>query len=266
MLSPISIRNAGIAFGTTLGAALLLIAGSVQGEPRMALSEDVWDFGNITATYPVSHVFKVKNTGDQPLVIEQVTAGCGCTTTALGQHTINPGNEVPLGLTFNSATLAPGTSAEKTVTITCNDPQAPSKVVSIRAGLSYQGVTGIGIEPKWVQLEKREWKRAVWKKVILTNQFAGPIEVQVLDVAGAVTLGKLTQTRIPSNGRAELRLLVNGPKLAGARSTLPSVGNSVTLAITTERRRERVTLPVAASTERTKTQAVLGDHSSREKD
>lgn len=252
MSNPIRIRRLGIAPVAILGASLLLVAGNVCAAPKLVLSEDLWNFGNITATYPVGHVFKVKNSGDQPLVIEQVTAECGCTTPTLSQHTIDPGKEIPLGLVFDPATLAPGMSTQKSVTITSNDPAASAKVVSIKASLSYQGVAGVGIEPKWIQLEKREGRRAVWKRVVLTNQLAGAVGVKVLEAAGAVTEARLSKTRIPSNGRAELRLLVNGPKLARKGFNRPSTGHSVTLAITTERREENVTLPVATFNEDSK--------------
>jgi hypothetical protein len=265
MSSPIKIRRRRFSLKATLGMALFLLAGGARGEPRIVLSEDLWDFGNITATYPVGHVFKVKNVGDQPLVIDHISAGCGCTTTTLSQNTIDPGKEVLLGLTFNSATLAPGTSAEKSLTITCNDPQTPAKVVRIKAGLSYQGAAGIGIEPKWIRLEKREGKRAVWKKVVLTNQHTAAVEVKVLEAAGAITQARLTQNRIPSNGSTELRLLVNRQKLTGTDPLMTSAGNSVTLAFITERREERVTLPAAMPNEGPKTQAARGDQPRRGK-
>lgn len=244
---------------------LLLYAGSVRGGPKIAFSEEVWDFGHITATYPVGHVFRVKNAGDQPLRIEQVTAGCGCTTTTLSENTVEPGKEISLYLTFDSAILAPGVATEKTVTVISNDSQASPKVVSIKAGLSYQGVAGIGIEPKWIQLEKKDVQGTVWKKVVLTNQLAAPVEVKILEATGAIAQAKLTQNRIPSNGRAELRLLVNSRKLTATDPVTLSAGNSVTLAFTTERREERVTLPVATPAAGPKVQVSGGDHVRRER-
>jgi hypothetical protein len=258
-------RGPGLAWSALLLTTILLLTRSAQGEPKIAFSEDLWDFGNITATYQVGHVFKVKNVGDKPLKIEQVATSCGCTATALNKNTIEPGQEVLLGLTFNAATLAPGMTTEKTLTVTSNDPQESSKMISFKAGLSFQGVAGIGIEPKWIQLGKGEGKRTVWKKVILTNQLAAPIEVRILEAAGGVTRAKLTKNRIPSNGRAVLWLLVNGQKLTGGEPVKPPEGHSVTLAFTTERREERVTLPVATPNGSSTTQAPGGDHQRRER-
>jgi len=232
-----------------LTGIMLLGAGAALCGPKIALSEEQWDFGKITAAYSVGHVFRLKNAGDEPLTIEQVLTSCGCTTTSLEEKTIAPGQEISLRLTFNPSVLTPGMTTEKTVTILSNDPQESTKMLSVKAGLSSQGVAGVGIEPKWIRVGKEEEKRAVWKKVVINNQLGEPIAVRILGTSGAATQARLAPTRIPSGGRAELKLLVDCKMLDFADPNQTSGGNSVTLAFTTERREERVTLPVAISGE-----------------
>lgn len=45
----------------------------------IAFSEKVFDFGDIQDSEEVTHTFKFINKGDAPLLIQDVSAGCGCT-------------------------------------------------------------------------------------------------------------------------------------------------------------------------------------------
>lgn len=79
-----------------LVSAVAIGAASMAG-PALEVVPAVVDFGRRTTndmTYPFT--FTLKNSGDEPLVIESVRAGCGCTKVDLPEKQIAPGAEVVL--------------------------------------------------------------------------------------------------------------------------------------------------------------------------
>ncbi len=71
-------------------------------------------FGKIKQNVPVTYVFELKNKGKKPLIIEQATAQCGCTTPEYSKKPILKNKVSPIKVTFNAAN--PGTFT-KTVTV-----------------------------------------------------------------------------------------------------------------------------------------------------
>ena len=58
--------------------------------------------------------FTLKNTSSKPLIIEQATAQCGCTTPEYSKAPILKGKSTPIKVTYNAANAGPFT---KTVTV-----------------------------------------------------------------------------------------------------------------------------------------------------
>lgn len=88
----------------------------------MDFNERIHDFGKVAPETEVSYVFKVMNTGDKPLVIEDAKASCGCTVPKKPTEPIAPGEEGELEVSFKSK---PGQFGQqnKTVTVTANVPE-----------------------------------------------------------------------------------------------------------------------------------------------
>ena len=99
----------------------LAIAGTVCAAPEVHVEEPVYDFGSILEGFAVSHAFIIQNTGDETLVIERVTATCGCTTTALATNRLAPGESVELEVLVDTAGF--GGRISKSITVYTNDPE-----------------------------------------------------------------------------------------------------------------------------------------------
>lgn len=85
-------------------------------------AETEFDFGTIEQGKPVKHVYKFKNTGSEPLIINSAKGSCGCTVPSWPQEPIAPGKEGAITVEFDSK----GKSGiqNKKVTITANtNPQ-----------------------------------------------------------------------------------------------------------------------------------------------
>ncbi|MDX2285606.1 MAG: DUF1573 domain-containing protein [Bacteroidia bacterium] len=79
-----------------------------------------YDYGKVEAGKTVTYVYKVKNTGSNPLKLTRVKASCGCTTPEWSKDPIPPGGEGFVKASFNT-TGRSGYQA-KTITVTGNFP------------------------------------------------------------------------------------------------------------------------------------------------
>lgn len=92
-------------------------------KPVISFVSRGFDFGNIKEeTGKVTHDFVFTNTGKVPLVIQQVTASCGCTTPSWTKQPIAPGAKGKITVTY-SATGRPGTFT-KTITVNNNSTES----------------------------------------------------------------------------------------------------------------------------------------------
>lgn len=83
----------------------------------MKFAKETHDFGKIEQGKPVTHVFEFKNTGADPVVINDAQASCGCTKPNWTREPIMPGKTGTVSATFNAAAAGQFT---KTVTVTSN--------------------------------------------------------------------------------------------------------------------------------------------------
>lgn len=81
-------------------------------------AEEIFNFGDITEGDKVTHEFKFKNTGKNPLVIRGAKASCGCTIPSYSKEPIMPGKEGVISVVFNSE--GKGGVQHKAVHVTAN--------------------------------------------------------------------------------------------------------------------------------------------------
>ena len=77
------------------------------------------DMGNVKKGQVVEIKFRFRNTGNKPLVISDVTAGCGCTIPEKPKEPFAPGKEGVIRAKFDSQNQQPGEHT-KYVTATAN--------------------------------------------------------------------------------------------------------------------------------------------------
>lgn len=85
------------------------------------------DYGKFTEDTPQTYVFKFTNTGDQPLVIHQAFASCGCTVPTYTKESIAPGKSGELKVIYNGKGKLPG-RFKKTVSVRSNATNALVRV------------------------------------------------------------------------------------------------------------------------------------------
>ena len=93
-----------------------------QKLPKITFAEKgIYDFGDITEGDTVEHSFAFTNTGEFPLVINNITASCGCTTPEWPREPVAPGAKSSIRVRFNSRGKVG--QQNKTITVFANtDP------------------------------------------------------------------------------------------------------------------------------------------------
>jgi hypothetical protein len=100
--------------------------------PRIAVEPPSFDFGKVLPGKAMSRTFSIRNFGKQDLVIENISASCGCTVTEPpAVKVVKPGANAPFRVTLTT-TPAPG-AMEKSVLVRSNDPARPSVEIKLKA-------------------------------------------------------------------------------------------------------------------------------------
>lgn len=109
----------------------------IQGKPLRDESEDkqivttvslestVLSMGDFAWQEERQGIFRLKNTGEKPLVIQDVITSCGCLTVDYPQEPVMPGKEAVLRVTYKAD--SPG-YFNKVMTVYCNTEDAPIKL------------------------------------------------------------------------------------------------------------------------------------------
>ena len=80
----------------------------------------VQSFGTFSDKNPVqTAVFTFTNVGEQPLVVNQATAACGCTVPEFTSTPVQPGEQGTIKVTYNGEGMFPG-HIRKSVTVRTN--------------------------------------------------------------------------------------------------------------------------------------------------
>lgn len=105
--------------------------------------DTMFDFGRINEGEKVFHNYKFKNVGKGDLLISEVNATCGCTSTKKTEEVIPPGGEGFIRAEFDSKGKAATTPIEKHVTVTFSTSTVPITILKFKAL-----VVGDGTDPK----------------------------------------------------------------------------------------------------------------------
>lgn len=76
---------------------------SVMPKTKISFEETHFDFGKIKEGAKVRHTFTFTNTGDNPLLIADAIASCGCTVPSFSKNPVAPGEKGTIEVEFNSA-------------------------------------------------------------------------------------------------------------------------------------------------------------------
>ncbi len=91
-------------------------------QPKATFDKKTHEYGVVLWKHPVTATFTVKNDGDKPLVITNVTTSCGCTVADWTKTPIAPGASGTIASTFDAKALG---RFNKSVGVYCNASTRP---------------------------------------------------------------------------------------------------------------------------------------------
>jgi len=115
-------------FSIVLALGLTLSVVKAQNAPVMTLEKNEVDYGTIAQGSDPFRVFKFKNTGRSPLVIQNAQGSCGCTLPEYPKQPIMPGEGAEIKVRYDTNRMGDFT---KTVTLTTNEP-TPTRILTIK--------------------------------------------------------------------------------------------------------------------------------------
>ncbi len=112
---------------------LVLAAGPAPAlaEKKASFPERSFEAGDVPLGGVIEHVFEVRNDGDEPLLITEVHATCGCTILDYTATPIPPGGAGKIRFKIETKTLASGKHS-KTITVMTDAPGAERTVLQMK--------------------------------------------------------------------------------------------------------------------------------------
>lgn len=106
-----------------------LIVGTMMASAQAVIKfeKTTHNYGKFTEDKPQTCVFKFTNTGNEPLVIHQAFASCGCTVPTFTKEPIAPGKTGEIKVVYNGKGKLPG-HFKKTVSVRSNATNALVRV------------------------------------------------------------------------------------------------------------------------------------------
>lgn len=97
--------------------------------PAIEVDKEEYDYGTMNEGDDGRCIFLIRNSGDQPLVIDHVSSSCGCTTAEYPQKPLAPGKSGKIAVEYNTSNIG---SFRKTLVVVSNAKNHPKKVLKIK--------------------------------------------------------------------------------------------------------------------------------------
>lgn len=206
-----------------IGFLALIIPLFSTAQPVITFQNEIHDFGEIVEGKVATHEFVFTNTGNAPLIIQNVQASCGCTSPFWTKEPIMPGKTGTVKASYNSEGR-PG-PFHKSLTVTSNASNTPNKVLYIRGQVvsrdkkiysdEEKARSPIAYAAKNVyKVGKLEVGQAGTAKVNVTNMGKSPLEFTDLQsMCGCVTF-QVSKPSIAPGESAVVELTIR-PRVEG---------------------------------------------------
>jgi len=149
----------------------LLLAATAFAAAELSVTEPTFNFGTVAQGKKVPHNFVVKNTGDVPLQIKEVTVSCGCTAAKPSSSQIAPGKSAEIQVVFDSTNFTG--KIHKTVTVISNAGRAPQYTFNIEGTI----VEALQFAPRQLSLGALKPGAGKQTTVSITNRESSSVKL-----------------------------------------------------------------------------------------
>lgn len=99
--------------------------------PRIRVEPTTFDFGRVLPQRTLRKEFRLRNLGDETLVIERISRSCRCTEAVADVLSLDPGASTPLRVKLETRNASGRIEAR--VLLSSNDPETPLLEILLRA-------------------------------------------------------------------------------------------------------------------------------------
>lgn len=124
-------------------AGTTAIAQEVTNGAKIEFDKEVHDYGTVENGGNGTCTFEFTNTGNAPLIISNAKGSCGCTVPSWPKEPLAPGKSAKITVKYD--TKRPG-AINKSVTITSNAVNTPTKVVRIKGNVKAKPTSGAPVQ------------------------------------------------------------------------------------------------------------------------
>ena len=160
----------------TLFISLLTVF--LAAESQIKFKETTVDFGEIDSGQVVDLNFEFENTGNDVLIIKNISASCGCTATKLLKKEYQPGEKGTIPVKFNSRGYHG--KVTKSITVATNDKENVYSRLQITGKVTLKDFAALELIPDQIKFEKVELNKSYSKKISLKN--TGTIDLKIIEV------------------------------------------------------------------------------------
>lgn len=180
----------------------LAVVAQAFAAPRLVVDRPSFDFGHIPQGNKLVHMFTLKNSGDSPLNIGQISTSCGCTAVIASSRVIPAGGAVEIKATFDSANFSGPVS--KMIYVNTNDPKTPVYTLSMKGSVDEQ----VTVTPK--QLNLGVIKIGTTREVAISIENRGQKPMNITDVKSSMTqvTAKVKKHRLEPGGATVIKVFI----------------------------------------------------------
>jgi hypothetical protein len=138
------------------------------GVPKAQVGDPTFNFGTALSGPPINHAFMIKNVGNGPLEIRNVTSSCGCTAAKPSKTILAPGEVSTVSASVDTH-FEQGHSLS-VVTLTTNDPASPTVQLKLEGVIKPQ----VAAQPMDVDFGSVRQGSAAAREVVVNDLIGGP--------------------------------------------------------------------------------------------
>lgn len=175
--------------------------GEKKTEPRVENINPVYDFGKVYRGETIQHTFTIRNSGDDYLIIGEISRDCGCTIAEVDRNSLAPGEELPINVMVSTKLLDAG-EIDKSVRLSTNDKLEPETVLTIRGEL----LVTANLEPSIIEIEGIKPGDKIPEQIVKITPVEGfDLKIRDMKVNSDLVSVKL----MPTDDSGEFRVAVN---------------------------------------------------------
>ncbi len=168
---------------------------------KILIPNTAWDYGYMPKGIKVSHIYQIKNVGEDTLKISSVKPSCGCTSAPLKKNMLAPGEAVDLEVSFDAKNFMG--KVNKSVTVNSNDPATPALALTFSANVGIESPT-VRFTPIEVLYDSVQVGRNDTRKILLFNTDITNVDLALIDKPKDVVSIDLKKTNLQPGKSTEM--------------------------------------------------------------